>query len=62
MHVFFVKIYVKPATWCSVHPLSGKNKVACETPTIIDIIKRLFLELVIARRGRKEKAETIERE
>ena len=28
MHVFFVQIYVKPATWCSVHPLSGKNKVA----------------------------------
>ena len=43
--------------------ISGKNKVlisfARETPTIIDIIKRHLLELVMAREGRKEKAETI---
>ena len=30
-----------------------------ETPTIIDIIKRHFLELMMAREGRKEKAEKI---
>ena len=47
---------MKCATQCSVHLLSGYNK----TPTIIDIImKRHFLELVMAREGRKEKAETI---
>ena len=30
-----------------------------ETPTAIDIIKRHFLKLVMAREGRKEKAERI---
>ena len=59
MIVVFVSIYIKHATWCSVHPLSGKNKVlisfARETPTIIDIIKRHFLELVMAQKGRKER-------
>ena len=33
-----------------------------ETPTIIDIIERHCLELVTAREGRKDKAETIKRE
>ena len=33
-----------------------------ETPTIIDIIKRHFFNLVMAREGRQKKAETIKRE
>ena len=35
---------------------------ARETATIIDVIKRHFLELVTAREGPKEKAETLKRE
>ena len=35
---------------------------AHKTPTIIVIIKRHFLELVMAWEGRKEKAETIKAE
>ena len=35
---------------------------ARKTPTIIDVIKRHFLELVMAHEGRKENAETIKRE
>ena len=55
---------MKHATWCSVHPLSGEQSLSFirETPTVIDIIKRHFLELVMAREGRKEKAETIKGE
>ena len=48
-----------------VHPLFGKNQsltFARESPTVIDVIKRHFLELVTTREGRKEKAETIKRE
>ena len=37
-------------------------KFARATPTIINIIKRHFLELVMAWEERKEKAETINRE
>ena len=36
-------------------------RFARETSTIIDIIKCHFLELVMAREGRKEMAETIKR-
>ena len=35
---------------------------ARKTPTIIDVIKHHFLELVMAHEGRKENAETIKRE
>ena len=35
---------------------------ARETATIIDVIKRHFLELVTAREGTKEKAEALKRE
>ena len=61
----YSQIYAKHATWCRMHPLFGKNQslsFARESPTVIDVIKRHFLELVTTREGRKEKAETIKRE
>ena len=42
------QIYAKQATWCRVHPLFGKNqslRFARESPTVIGVIKRHFLEL-----------------
>ena len=47
---------------CTHYPARTKFRFARETPMIIDIINRHFLELVMAREGGKEKAEMIKRE
>ena len=43
------------------YPVRKSLSFTLETSTIIDIIKRQFLELVMAQEGRNEKAETIKR-
>ena len=40
---------------CTRYPVKQSLRFARETPTIIDIIKRHFFEVVMARKGRKEK-------
>ena len=52
------QIYGKHATWCRVHPLFGKNQslsFARKFPTVIDVIKRHFLELVTTREEEKKR-------
>ena len=47
---------------CSCYPLEQSLSFIRETPTIIYIIKRHFLELVMAREGRKVKGRNDQRE